>query len=422
MKKNFFLVFILFVSFAAKAQDKPAVTVYGFVKNDAIYDSRQVKAVREGHFLFHPLPESLDANKADVNAVPSFHMLSIQSRLGVKAAGPDAFGAKTSGVIEMDFFATTDATINLLRLRHAYGKLTWEKSELTFGQFWNPLFITECFPDVISFNTGSPFQPFARNPQIRYAYNVGKLKFTAVAHSQVDYASNGPLGRNSSYIRNSGLPELNIQLQYKSKDEATGNELVAGAGAGYKTLMPYTTNPVSKLKTDEKVSSLHAIGYLKLKTKPVTVRLEGVYGGNLSDVLSIGGFAAIYDTIATKQTGNWKYTDVKSASFWLDANTNGETVQFGIFAGYTMKLGASDAIDQTTYQYSFIDPNVASIYRVAPRIVYSSGKVKFAFEFEMTTASFGDKTISNSIDAKGKISETTSVTNYRGLLGIYYNF
>ncbi len=54
--------------------------------------------------------------------------------------GPDAFGAKTSGVIEADFFAQLNPNINLLRLRHAYVKFNWEHLEFLAGQTWNPLF------------------------------------------------------------------------------------------------------------------------------------------------------------------------------------------------------------------------------------------------------------------------------------------
>jgi len=25
------------------------------------------------------------------------------------------------------------------------------------GQFWHPMFATDCYPDVVSFNTGAPF-------------------------------------------------------------------------------------------------------------------------------------------------------------------------------------------------------------------------------------------------------------------------
>ncbi len=420
--KNISFIFTLFLITTAFAQEHSTISIFGFVKNDFIYDSRQVFAARDGHFLFHPLPQKKDVNGEDINAQSVFNILSIQSRLGVKFSGPESFGAKTMGVIETDFFATTDASINLMRLRLAYGKLTWTNAELIFGHYWHPLFITDCFPDVISFNTGSPFQPFARNPQLRLSYNVGKLKLIGAVNSQVDYASYGPNGKSTSYIRNSQIPETNIQIHYNSKNESTGGEIVAGIGIGQKRLVP-TLATSKNVKTHEFISSMHSIAFAKMKTKYLTLRLEGVYGANMSDFLLLGGFAAKDITTYNYDPNidNVEYSYLQSESFWADISTNGKNLQFGIFAGYTKKLEANSAIDLAKC-YSFLSCDIASISRLSPRVVYTSGKVKVAIEFEITKTEFADYSKPNAITNKGVINETYSVTNYRGLLGIYYNF
>jgi hypothetical protein len=103
------------------------ISFSGFVKTDIIYDSRQTVNLREGHFLLYPANRNLDLNGADINAKSSFNILSIQTRLTAKLKGPDAFSAKTSGVIESEFFGTSDADLNGLRLRHAFVKFDWEK-------------------------------------------------------------------------------------------------------------------------------------------------------------------------------------------------------------------------------------------------------------------------------------------------------
>ena len=120
-------------------------------------------------FCLYPSPESFDVNKVDINDNPGFNILSIQSRLTGKITGPDAFGAKTSGQLEGEFFGTADGDVNGFRLRHAFVKLDWEQTSLLVGQTWNPMFITELVPGTVSFNTGAPFNPFARNPQIRFS-------------------------------------------------------------------------------------------------------------------------------------------------------------------------------------------------------------------------------------------------------------
>lgn len=208
---------------AAQSEQKPpafGITFSGFVKTDIFYDSRQTVNVREGHYLLYPKGPSLDPAGADVNAQPTFHILSVQTRLAGKITGPDALGAKTSAYLETEFFGTSDADINGFRLRHAYLKLNWPRTELMIGQFWHPMFVTESFPDVVSFNTGAPFQPFNRAPQVRLTQAFGRFSLAATALAQRDFASNGPDGVTPAYLRNAARPELNLKLQYVSRDEA----------------------------------------------------------------------------------------------------------------------------------------------------------------------------------------------------------
>jgi len=183
---------VLFFAAFASAQTlseppKYGISFSGFLKTDYFLDTREGVSIREGHFLLFPRNISPDANGNDIYASPSFNFLSIQTRLTGRITAPDAFGAKVSGILEADFFGNENAVFidaNGFRLRHAYAKLNWEKTELIAGQFWHPLFIPACFSGVISFNTGAPFQPFSRNPQARLTYKTGKLSVTGVMSAQ----------------------------------------------------------------------------------------------------------------------------------------------------------------------------------------------------------------------------------------------
>lgn len=164
--KKFFVLWVLsaIIGFAQNTtENTPEIKISGFVKSDFFFDSRQVATFREGHFLLYPLNELLDVNGEDINAKASFNALSIQSRVTAKLFGPEVLGAKSGGLIEGEFFGTSDADVNGFRLRHAYVTLNWENTGLLFGQTWHPMFVTDVFPQVVSFNTGSPFQPFAKN-------------------------------------------------------------------------------------------------------------------------------------------------------------------------------------------------------------------------------------------------------------------
>ena len=94
--------------------------------------------------------------------------------------------------------------------------MDWDNISLLVGQTWHPMFVTDIVPGTVSFNTGAPFNPFSRNPQIRFTYSYDKLKFMVAALTQRDFQSNGPGGFSSSYLRNSVLPNLHGQVQFSS--------------------------------------------------------------------------------------------------------------------------------------------------------------------------------------------------------------
>jgi hypothetical protein len=421
MKKIILVLFVLHLAFVISyAQDneekKFGISFKGFVKNDVMYDTRQTVSVREGHFLLYPAAEKLDPAGKDINAKSNFNMLSIQSRLTGAITGPDAFGAKTSGVLEGAFFGHTDGDINGFRLRHAYLVLDWEKDQLLFGQTWNAMFIPECFPDVVSFNTGAPFQPFARNPQIRYTRKMNKLKLIATMMSQRDFTSPG----GSASLRNAVIPDMNLKLQYQNKNG--DNELVAGTGAAYKTLVPRLSNAAGYQVHDEKVSGLSFMAFFKMKSAQITYKLEGVYGQNLFDVTMLGGYAIRYTTDTFMINNDYRdYTAMDVLSVWSELHTNGKKIQFGLFGGYTKNMGSQKNLYdwQNTASYFVRGGNIDYVYRISPRVVFNSGKTRFALETEYTVAAYGNVSNNNSL---GAVQDAEEVSNLRLLLGAYYFF
>lgn len=389
------------------------ISFSGFVKNDFFFDSRQTVSAREGEFLLWPTAKDITISGEDANAKPNFNFLSIQTRLTGSITGPDAFGAKTSGVIEGDFFAQADDNINLFRMRHAYLKLSWENTELITGQYWNPLFVTGCYPGTVSFNTGTPFQSFARNPQIRLTQKINDFTLIGALLGQRDYTSRGPAGASSSYLRNSGMPDMHFQIQYATSNSASGNSLLLGAGVAYKTLVPRLRSIGTKV--DETVGSMAFIGYTTIKLNPLTLKLQGRYGENIPDVLSNSGFA-VKDYVSTTSDER-SYTPLKNSSFWADIQTNGSKVNVGIFAGIFENLGTKDTMSSPSNDVYGLGTNIKSMYRVSPRFALNSGKVRLAIELECTSAEYG-----SNYDANYLPSNTNRVTNVRTLFSTYFFF
>jgi len=422
MKKVFYFVALLLLTLSVRAQNDGkeksfGINFSGFVKNDIFYDTRQTISIREGHFLLYPAKFEADKNGDDINASPGFNILAIQTRLTGKITGPDAFGAKTSGMIEGAFFGHTDADINGFRLRHAFVKLNWEQTELLFGQFWHPMFNTACFPEVISFNTGVPFQPFSRNPQIRMTYSLGNLKFSATALSQRDFASpdvTNAAGKviytGSQTLRNSYIPEFQGQLFFNKKDAESGKEILAGMGGGYKTLVPRLVTD-SNYIANESVGSYNTEAYFKISVPAITIKLLGTYGQNTYDVTGIGSYAVT--RVSDSMTNQREYAPLNTVAGWLEIMTNGTKIQAGLFAGYTKNLGAGKNVTST---YFGTRSKVDYVYRISPRVIYKSGKTQFALELEYTTAAHGD------FGPQGEVINSKEVSNVRVLFGTYYFF
>lgn len=421
MKKQFLILFALLSALTLGAQEneeaKFGIKFSGFVKNDFFIDSRQTICAREGHFLLWPAPQRLDEYGNDINAQPTFNMLAIQSRLSGKISGPDAFGAKTSGLLEGDFFAQANDNINLFRMRHAYVKLNWTRFEVLAGYTWNPLFVTDCYPGTVSFNTGAPLQSFARNPQFRFTYTTGNFKILAAALSQIDYVSRGAEGPNCKYLRNSATPDMHFQIHYGIEDPEHGRGFLLGGGMAYKSIAPRLESEMSPdeiYQVNELVHGITAMAFTKISTEAATVKLQFRYGENIADVLAISGFGV--KEITNPVTGEQSYTPLTSMACWGEIHSNGNP-QVGIFGGMMYNSGTKEAMSDPANAVYGLAQDIRYLYRISPRIIYNAGKVRLALEMEYTGAAYGED-----YDAFYTPGTTVAVGNLRGLLAVYYFF
>ncbi|MCK5845848.1 MAG: hypothetical protein KAG84_00295 [Bacteroidales bacterium] len=388
-------------------EKKITFDISGFVKTDFWVDSRKMAEAREGLFAVFPLDEALDANGSDINASPNFNYSVITSRTGLKINGFNAFGAKTFGYLEADFSGMSNSTTATFRLRHAYIQMDWDKSSLILGQFWHPMFVTSVFPSVISLNTGSPFQPFIRSPQIRYTQKIGNLNIIVAALAQRDYASKGPIGRSYSYLSNSIIPNAHIQLKYSK------NKNTFGIAADYKVLKPRQITDSNIISTSS-FSSISYMAYYKWQGERLQIKAKTIWGQNLTDNLMLGGYAiASIDPTNDRRT----YTPTQHLFAWLDIDytivLDKYKVLPGIFFGYAKNYGTLEANTGTYYTTA---SNMDNMYRIAPNVSIRSGNTMLSLEYEYTNASYGD------LDNFGRVDNTHSVSNNRLLFTAFYFF
>lgn len=420
MKKLFTLIILFAVALSSKAFAEITIgtgnysaDIYGFVRTDVFTDSRNNFESREGHFLLLPKPEITGATSKDLNENFQFNILSVETRAGIALHGPEVLGAKTSGLIEGEFFGTTDNDANGFRLRHAYVDADWECTSLRVGQYWHPLFDADFMPGTVSFNTGAPFQPFSRVPQIklteRFCYGMSAY---AAINSTRDFSSYGPSGYSNEYLRNSGVPEMNAGFKY------SGKNFSCGINGEYKIISPRIefTNLLNGLRTStgEKVNSFAANLYLKFNYGLLTAKAMGMYGQNINDLEMISGYAVK----EIKKNSEWTYQPFGCVSTWIDLSYGNET-QFGIFAGWTKNTGTADNTSSTYFSRYYSNKlDVESAYRMAPRIVFNVGTFSFCSELEYTAATYGsyDNTDKNSLHNKN------TVGNIRALIAVILKF
>ena len=389
----------------------------GFIDPQFWMDTREVVSAREEQMLFYPAPKKLDADGNDINAQPSNNALAITARIGMKIGAPDLLNAKISGYLEGDFTGATNDGINMLRLRHAYLNMRWEKSNLLLGQYWHPMVAHEVMPGTRPLNMGIPFHPYSRYVQARYTQYLGGLELNGIAAFQLDNKAVGPDGGSTAYLRNSCIPELNAQLCYRT------DNLLLGAMFNYVLLQPRTsvdiyfphngTDGKETYKTDTKIGSTAVSVFGKLNVSELSIRFQGIYGDNLVEQGLMGGY------IEKPNVEKYEYSNFGTTTFWVDLGRTKGVCRPGLFAGYGRNNNFGDEIESyaTVYGRGF---DIEYVWRVQPRVgFYPSDYLNFFAEVEYTNAAYGKK-----IEDAGKYHYESdyNVGNYRFIVAAVLNF
>jgi hypothetical protein len=383
MKKIIVLMFFILpvISFAQEAKKESSIKLYGFIRNDFSLDTYQgVNAFEDIYYLF-PHYQGMDDNGNDINEQTTANFFSMMTRLGMKIAGPEILGAKTSAVIEVDLAGKPNYF--LMRARKAYVQFDWEKSSLLVGQTWHPFFGGHAYPRVGSLSTGTPFNAFNRSPQVKLDLKSGNIKLTLAGLYQHQYLSRGPLGASSTYKRDAVLPELVAGLSC----EKDGISL--GVAADYNTIKPKltTTGINGTFNTDEVLGSMTYMGYAKIAKGKLMMLTKGFYGQNMAHFLMLGGYGV---KSLNPTTGEESYTNYSVASALFNI-TYGTKWRPGLFIGYSENLGTDDPLVDTgagATTYGFFT-QIQSMYRISPSISYSIPRFLLTAEYEITSADYG---------------------------------
>ena len=378
MKRGIVVIIAIVFLIELNAQDFK-FGFHGFVNPHYYADSRSVVGGREDMMLFYPKPIVRDSLGNDINDGWQSDMLAITARLGLTITGPEMLGANTLAYIEGDFTGSTNATINNLRLRHAYFRMCWDSHELTAGQYWYAMVIHEIMPMTNPLNMGAPFHCYARQPQVRYSYfPSGNWELVGVAQWQLDNMSQGLLNgipqSSTQFARHSLVPELNAQLRYLKGD------LFLGAAANFKTIQPVVTDPTGTLH-----SSFSWSLFGKTTLGPVTVKAQALLNNSLYEGCSLGGYILIHGFDGSFYARDWHFNTV-----WLDVERNRGYWRPGLFMGYA-KRGyiVEPTEDLPPFDIFGRGAELAYFWRIQPRLTYTTLKgLSFVGEAEYTYAGY----------------------------------
>ena len=398
----------------AQEKEKPSFKFYGFVRNYACYDTRESLTSNSEQFYYMQKDIKPDANGNDLNAQDNIMLLSITTRLGLNVTGLNFLGSKTSAKIEADFagFGTSNT---VLRIRQAYAKMDWEHSKVLVGQAWHPA-MGDMMPDVFSLETGAPFTPFSRSPQVRYDYEAKNVKLTATALYQFQYTSYGPDGASFNYARNAIVPEMYFQGVIKN------GGFMMGLGVDVLTLKPRTQYNVTEKETtktyksnDQLMVSVTPTIFASYKKGNWGVKGRVTYAQNAAHMSMISGYAVTEKL----ENGDWKYSSINSIGGWVDATYKQPLktgyLTFCCFAGYTKNLGCMNEIKGDIYMRG--EKKMDYMWRVAPSILYTHNAMQIGIEYNPTTVGYG-----KNVDSKYNMSDIHAVTNHRICAMLKYNF
>lgn len=412
MKRVFLLAALACITLSGfsqiKVSDHINIKLYGFVRNYACYDNRESYTSNSEQFYYMPMDWNKDINGDDINEKSNMMLLSITTRLGLNITGPEFLGAQTSAKIEADFagFGTSNT---VLRIRQAYAKMAWEKHDLLVGQAWHPM-MGDMMPDVFTLETGAPFTPFSRSPQVRYNYHIKDFTLTATALYQYQYTSPGPDGSKFDYARDAVVPEIYLQAMYK------GKKFQAGAGVDILTLKPRSQAATAdgNIKVSESIVSVSPTLFASYKNGNWGVKGRITYAENAGHLSMISG----YGVSKVKPNGEQEYSPLRSVAGWMDITYKHKVKKgyftYCLFAGYTKNYGSHDELIAGPYIRG--QKNAGYIWRIAPSVLYTHNAMQIGLEYNPTTVGYG------TADSNYRVKDMHRVTNHRICAMLKYNF
>ena len=412
MKKRYYTLLLAalasFVGGVASAQEEvPAqFKLYGFIRNYMAFDTHEVNAGTQDLYFYMPKDRRLAEDGRDLAEVPTFRMLALTTRLGLNVSGYRIGETKVSGAVEGDFYCM-NGSVATFRLRQAYIGMLWDNLELgdllvNVGQTWHPMGAD--MPHITNLETGAPFNPFNRSPQIMAHWTVGKFTWTGGIIYPMQFLPTGPNGKSADYNKYGLIPEVYLGVSLKA------GGFLGKVGADFFSIKPRWNAPVitqASIDGDERIlkydventkqlqTRLYAISpfvYLQLTKGKFQLKAKSVLAQAGEHMNLLSGYGATFDWNRLQLT----YTPMQDLVSFVSFQY-GRKWQIMCMAGYMQRLGTTKALFAydnadvaSLWLNTSADPSIQQAFRATPTLAYNLGKLTFSLEYNCTGAFFGE--------------------------------
>ncbi|WP_297831512.1 DcaP family trimeric outer membrane transporter [uncultured Rikenella sp.] len=345
----------------------------GRIDAQLFHDSYTSKASNGGIFYYFPLAPEYNAQGQDLHRENSLRFGVANSRLRFTATAADILGGEAAGYVETDFMGS-GSNIGVLRLRHAYISLNWERSQLMIGQTNNLSVPEEVFPNTVAHGAGTPLNPQSRIPQIRYSRKLGEIvRLSAAAGFYT-----GKEGEAQAY----GLvPDFALRLSVGD------NRTKVSVSGAVKSIRPRNLTEDS-IRTHRRVAAFNA-SIFGLHTFGGGHKLTAfaMWGEDLSTLSMLGGYGPRLRDVERGET-DYGYTTTQTIAMWLGFETKiMKGWQPGLLTGWTKNLGSGREIDLAEAEIP--DKGIDWYFRLSPRLWYHYKQLSFGLEYMYSLASWG---------------------------------
>ena len=411
---------------SAQEETPAKVKVYGFIRNYMVFDTHEVSAGTQDLYFYMPKDRKM-VDGVDQNAVPSFRMLALTTRLGLDVGGYRIGDLKVSGNVEADFYSM-NGSLATLRLRHAYASLLWDNLVLGdllvhVGQTWHPM--AADMPHVTNLETGAPFNPFNRSPQVMFHWTVGKFTWTGGILYPMQYLPVGPVNTTSP-VWNPSTGRYEPKLTYGTTKSADFNKyglipevylgvsfksggFLGKAGANLFSSLPRWEAPAITVVDEatreltfdydhtsvlkERLYAISPFVYLQFTKGSFQIKAKSILAQSGEHMNLLSGYAGTY---------NWnrhslEYTPMQDWASFVSVQA-GRKFQFLCMLGYMQQLGTTKSVFaylandrlNTLWLNTSADSKIQRAFRATPTLAYNLGKLTFSLEYNCTGAWFGE--------------------------------